>query len=69
MQWVGLGLWGRCVPYIRENCVSYAWQQISYHMHTKTAHYMHAKHVRINMAHYKIFNRVSHLLIFISVGI
>ncbi len=45
--WVGLGLWGRCVSYVRENCVSYAWQQISYHMHAKTAYYMHAKHVCI----------------------
>ncbi len=23
-QWVGLGLWGRCVSYARENCVLYA---------------------------------------------
>ncbi len=46
--WVGLGLWYRCVSYIRENCISYyACQQISYDMHTKTAYYMHAKHVRI----------------------
>ncbi len=30
-----------------ENCVSYARQQIWYHMHTKTVFYMHAKHVRI----------------------
>ncbi len=43
MQWVGLGLWGRCVSYVRENCVSYARQHISYHMHAKTAYYMHAK--------------------------
>ncbi len=47
VQWVGLGLWGRCVSYVRENCVSYARQQISYHMHAKTAYYMHAKHVHI----------------------
>uniref|UniRef100_A0A672MF62 Globin domain-containing protein n=1 Tax=Sinocyclocheilus grahami TaxID=75366 RepID=A0A672MF62_SINGR len=26
-QWVGLGLWGRCVSYVLENCVSYASQQ------------------------------------------
>ncbi len=38
-QWVGLGLWGRCVSYVR--------QQISYHMYTNTAYYMHTKHVRI----------------------
>ncbi len=37
--WVGLGLWGRCVSYAR--------QQISYHMHAKTAYYMYAKQVRI----------------------
>ncbi len=42
-QWVGLGLWGRSVSYVCENCVSYARQQISYHMHAKTAYYMHAK--------------------------
>ncbi len=36
---VGLGLWGRCVSYAR--------QQISYHMHARTAYYMHAKHVHI----------------------
>ncbi len=47
MRWVGLGLWGRCVSYVRENCVSYARHQISYHMHAKTAYYMHGKHVRI----------------------
>ncbi len=46
-RWVGLGLWGRCISYVRENCVSYARQQISYHMHVKIAYYMHAKHVRI----------------------
>ncbi len=46
-QCEGLGLWGRCVSYVRENCASYAHQQISYHMHAKTAYYMHAKHVRI----------------------
>ncbi len=46
-RWVGLGLWGRCISYVRENCVSYAHQQISHHMHVKTAYYMHAKHVCI----------------------
>uniref|UniRef100_A0A673N5K4 Uncharacterized protein n=1 Tax=Sinocyclocheilus rhinocerous TaxID=307959 RepID=A0A673N5K4_9TELE len=46
-RWVGLGLWGRCISYVRENCVSYASQQILYHMHAKTAYYMHAKHMRI----------------------
>ncbi len=46
-RWVGLGLWGRCVLYVHENCVSYALQQISYHMHAKTAYYMHAKHMSI----------------------
>ncbi len=46
MQRVGLGLWGRCVWYV-EHWVSYARQQILYHMHTKTAYYIHAKHMRI----------------------
>ncbi len=46
-RWVGLGLWGRCVSYVRENCISCVRQQISYHMHAKTAYYMHAKHIRI----------------------
>ncbi len=46
-RWVGLGLWGRCVSYVRENSVSYARQQIWFHMHAKTAFYMHAKHVRL----------------------
>ncbi len=45
-RWLGLGLWCRCVSYVRENCVSYARQQISYHMHAKTAYYMHAKNAR-----------------------
>ncbi len=40
---VGLELWGRCVSYVHENCISYACQHISYHMHVKTAFYMHAK--------------------------
>ncbi len=31
--WVGLGLWCRCISYVRENCILYARQQISYHMH------------------------------------
>ncbi len=35
-QWVGLGLWGRCVSYVCKNCASYARQQIWYHMHAKT---------------------------------
>lgn len=54
-RWVGLGLWGRCVSYVRENCVSYARQQIWYHMHTKTAFYMHTKHVRIRYTPKSIF--------------
>ncbi len=40
---VGLELWGRCVSYVHENYISYARQHISYHMHVKTAFYMHAK--------------------------
>ncbi len=32
---------------LNTNCISYARPQISYHMHTKTAYYMHAKHIRI----------------------
>ncbi len=55
-RWVGLGLWGRCVSYVRENCVSNARQQISYHMHSKTAYYMHAKHVRIIYTPKSIFS-------------
>ncbi len=39
---IGLGLWGRCVSYVCENCVLYAPQPISYHMYVKTAYYMHA---------------------------
>ncbi len=31
--WVGLGLWGRCVPYVRENCASYARKKNSYKMY------------------------------------
>ncbi len=41
---VVLGLWGRCVSYVRGNCVSHACQQMWYHMHAKTEFYMHAKH-------------------------
>ncbi len=33
----GLGLW--CWSYVCANCVSYARQQILYHMQTKTAYY------------------------------
>ncbi len=41
-----LVLWSR-VTYVRENFISYARQQISYHVHTKTTYYMYAKHVCI----------------------
>ncbi len=42
-----------------ENCVSYARQQIWYHMHTKTVFYMHAKHVRIIYTPKSIFFRIN----------
>ncbi len=59
-RWVGLGLWGRCVSYVRENCVSYARQQISYHMHVKTAYYMHGKQVCIIYTPKSIFSYQYH---------
>ncbi len=38
MWWVGLGLWGRCVPYVWENCASYArkknWYQMYIYIYT-----------------------------------
>ncbi len=42
-QLVGLGVWGRCVLYVRQNAYC---TPTAYHMHAKTA-YMHVKHVRI----------------------
>ncbi len=36
----------RCVSYVLEKHVSYARQQISYHMYAKTAYYFQAKHAR-----------------------
>ncbi len=36
-QWLGLGVWGRCVLYAR--------QQRVYHMHAKTVYFMHVKHM------------------------
>ncbi len=57
---VGLGLWGRCISYVRKNCVSYARQQISYHMHTKIAYYMHAKHARVIYTPKSIFSYQYH---------
>ncbi len=63
-RWVGLGLWGRCVSYVRENCVSYARQQIWYHMHAKTAFYMHAKHVRIIYSPFLRINTTSFRFLF-----
>ncbi len=39
--------WDRCVDaYVLEKHVSYARQQISYHMYAKTAYYFQAKHAR-----------------------
>ncbi len=59
-RWVGLGLWGRCISYVRENCVSYARQQMSYHMHVKTAYYMHSKQVCIIYTPKSIFSYQYH---------
>ncbi len=33
-QWVGLGVWGRCRSYVRENCIN-ARQTRAYHRHAK----------------------------------
>ncbi len=51
---------------IQKNCVSYARQQIWYHMHAKTAFYMHAKHVRIIYKPTLIFAYQYHECYFLS---
>ncbi len=54
-RWVGFGLWGRCKSYSMYAKIACAFQQIWYHLHAKTAYYIHAKQVRITSTSKSIY--------------
>ncbi len=55
MRWVG---WGRCVSYVRENCILYVSQTRSYHIHAKVNFYVSIPRVFVFISHtiYKYFH-------------
>ncbi len=44
-RWVELGLWGRCVSYVRENCISCACQTRLYHIYAKVSFFISIPYV------------------------
>ncbi len=48
-QWVGLGLWGKCVSYVCENCVLYARQSPFLRINTTSFHFYLAYYLFIRI--------------------
>ncbi len=72
-RWVGLGLWGRCVSYARqqisyrENCILYAYQTRACHIYTKVNFFSYQYH-DFSFLFWRAINRHCYLAITFEEG-